>query len=70
MKAAGALTSEPRGPRAILQIPLWLFWIGLFGLIGALVVDGPLDLLGVLAAASGLPVIGWAIVRGSRRRGP
>lgn len=52
--------------RAVLQVPLALFGLGLFGLLAALWVEGPMDALAVVASASALPVILWAVFRAWR----
>tara|TARA_R110001606_G_scaffold225271_1_gene373350 strand:+ start:3859 stop:4035 length:177 start_codon:yes stop_codon:yes gene_type:complete len=47
----------------IFAVPAALFVIGLTGLVWALLVDGPQDILAGLAVASSLGVLIWAIVR-------
>ncbi len=51
---------------AIFAIPLVLFLLGLTGLVGALLVDGPADVAFSLAAACGL--VAFAVVRRPGRR--
>jgi hypothetical protein len=54
----------------IYRTPLLLGLVSLFGLIAALIVDGPTDLLWVAAVAVPLAAIGWAVTRSQRQPSP
>lgn len=45
------------------RVPLLLGLVSFFGLVAALLVDGPLDLLWSLAVAVPLAVIAWMLAR-------
>jgi len=55
--------SGPRSTARIFAIPLLLAVLSGFGLVAALLVDGPLDLLWTLAIAAPLAAIAWATRR-------
>lgn len=54
------------GPWRIFRVPLILAVVSFAGLISALLVDGPIDLICALAVAVPLLAIGWALK--TRRR--
>lgn len=47
----------------IFAVPAALFVVGLTGLIWALLVDGPQDVLAGLAVGSSLAVLGWVLLK-------
>lgn len=48
------MSGRRQGLRAIFALPLALFAVSLFGLVAALLVEGPVDALFALAAGCGL----------------
>jgi hypothetical protein len=57
--------TRPRPAARIFAIPLLLAVVSGFGLVAALLVDGPLDMLWTLAVAAPILAAAWA----TRRRG-
>ena len=49
--------------RRVFAVPAMLFVIGLTGLIWALLVDGPQDVLAGLAVGAPLGVLGWGLLK-------